>query len=75
VIPALCLIGGILIGYFAAEKNTQHDLYRSYTKGLWEGMSRRKMETQLLRNRVTELEAEARKVAAVRLRNAMGRPG
>ena len=39
MIPALCLIGGILIGYFAAEKNTQHDLYRSYTKGLWEGIS------------------------------------
>jgi hypothetical protein len=75
MIPALCLIGGILIGYFAAEKNTQHDLYRSYTKGLWEGMSKREWKTRLLRNRVTQLESEARKVATVRLRNAMGHPG
>ena len=75
MIPALCLVGGILIGYFAAEKNTQHSLFRSYTKGVWEGMAKREWETQLLRNRVTQLEAEARKVATVRLRNAMGRPG
>jgi hypothetical protein len=67
MISALCLISGALIGYFAAEKNTQHDLYRSYAKGVYEGMSKSEWELRALRNRITQFEAKAQAVKVATL--------
>jgi hypothetical protein len=73
MIAAICLAIGVLVGYFAADKASQHALYCAHARGLWAGRNDREWEMQRLRNRVTHLESKARELVPLPQRNGVKR--